>query len=133
MLPDFDEHGNLPSGIHRATFEEIVARFGWQSDLRRVETESLGWLIELVRRTGAERLIINGSFVTDKLEPNDVDCLVLTRPGFPRDRAAEAELLAGVPFLEMQLVAEEAFGVFVQEVFSSDRDDRPKGMVEVVL
>jgi hypothetical protein len=57
----------------------------------------------------------------------------LTRPGFPRDRAAEAELLAGVPFLEMQLVAEEAFGVFVQEVFSSDRDDRPKGMVEVVL
>ena len=133
MLPEFDERGNLPPGIHPASFEEIAARFGWQSDLRRVETESLRWLIELVRRTGAQRLIINGSFVTDKLEPNDVDCLVLTKPGFPGDLAAEAELLAGLPFLEIQVVAEEAFGIFVREVFSSDRDDKPKGMVEVVL
>jgi hypothetical protein len=133
MIPPLDENGYLPPGVHRARFEEVAARFGWQSDLRRVEAESLGWLIELVRKAGAERLIINGSFVTAKPEPNDVDCLVLTGPGFPRDAAAESQLLAGLPFLEIQIVARKAFDVFVREVFSLDRDDVPKGMVEVIL
>ncbi len=133
MIPPFDEHGYLPPGVHRATLEEIVARFGWQSDLRRVEAESLEWLIELARKAGAERLIVNGSFVTAKPEPNDVDCLVLTGPGFPRDAAAESQLLAGLPFLEIQVVARKAFERLRRKVFSLDRDDIPKGMVEVVL
>ena len=28
-LPDFEDAGNLPSGIHAATREEIAARFGY--------------------------------------------------------------------------------------------------------
>ena len=71
MLPDFNEHGYLPPGLHRATLEEIAVRFGKQSELRRVQIESLRWLVDLARRAGIERLIINGSFVTDALEPND--------------------------------------------------------------
>jgi hypothetical protein len=133
VLPDFDEHGYLPPGIHRATFEEIAERFGWQSEIRRVQIESLGWLVELVRKAGAERLIINGSFVTAKLEPNDVDCLVLTVPGFAHDRGAEAELLAGIPFLDIQMVEKGTFDIFAHKLFSSDLDGYPKGLVEVVL
>jgi hypothetical protein len=78
-------------------------------------------------------LIVNGSYVTAKLEPNDVDCLVLTASHFPRDHAAEAELLAGVPFIEIQIVEEAVFDLFVHEVFSSDREGNPKGMIEVPL
>lgn len=81
MLPDFNEHGYLPPGVHHSTLDEIAARFGRQSELRRVQMESLRWLVDLARRAGIERLIINGSFVTDVLEPNDV----LISPGFPRD------------------------------------------------
>jgi hypothetical protein len=42
-------------------------------------------------------------------------------------------MLTGLPFMGIQVVAEEAFKIFVDEVFSSDRDENPKGMVEVIL
>ena len=133
MIPDFDDLGNLPPGVHRATLDEVIARFGWQSEVRRTLAESLKWLMDLVRKAGGARLIVNGSFVTEKLEPNDVDCVVLTTAEYPRDPAAAAELLKGLPFMGIQLEAEGLFDVFVDEVFSYDRDDNPKGMVEVIL
>jgi hypothetical protein len=37
MIPEFDERGYLPPGLHRATLEEIQQRFGRQSELRRVQ------------------------------------------------------------------------------------------------
>ena len=76
--------------------------------------------------------MVNGSFVTDKLEPNDVDCVLLIGPDFPHDAAAEAELLAGLPFINMELVDPAAFRQFTERTFASDRNLVPKGMVEVV-
>src|ERR1051325_5357096 len=104
MIPPFDDSGYLPAGVHSATLDEVVARFGSGSEMRRVQMESLRWLVDLARRAGVKRLVINGSFVTDLFEPNDVDCVLLIGTGFPRDAAAEAELLAGLPFLELSLV-----------------------------
>ena len=132
MIPAFDDEGYLPPGIHLATVQEISARFGRESELRRVQMESLLWLVELARRAGAQRIVVNGGFVTDKLEPNDVDCVLLVEEGFPRDEAAEAELLRGLPFVNMELVDQEAFEQFTEKTFSTDRDLVPKGMIEVM-
>lgn len=132
MIPPFDDHGYLPPGIHPATLDEIAARFGCESELRRVQMESLRWLVDLAGRAGVVRLIINGSFVTEVLEPNDVDCVLLIGAGFPRDKAAETELLAGLPFLEINLVSQADFDVLVERFFASDRHSVPKGMVEVI-
>jgi hypothetical protein len=41
MLPPFDESGNLPRGVHRASIEEIVDRFGHGSPEREVEIREL--------------------------------------------------------------------------------------------
>jgi hypothetical protein len=65
------------------------------------------------------------------MEPNDVDCVLLIGAGFPADHDAEAELLKGVPFLDIHLVDEEEFGEFVGDFFAEDRLGRPKGMIEV--
>jgi hypothetical protein len=132
MIPPFDEHGYLPPGVHPATLDEVEARFGRESELRRVQMESLRWLVDLARRAGAARLIINGSFVTEVFEPNDVDCVLLIEAGFPRDKAAETELLAGLPFLEMNLVNQADFAVLVEKFFATDRHSVRKGMVEVI-
>ena len=88
MIPPFDEHGYLPPGIHAATLDEIDARFGRESELRSVQMESLRWLVDLARRAGVLRLVINGSFVTDAYEPNDVDCVLLVGVYFPSDADA---------------------------------------------
>ena len=132
MIPDCNDDGYLPAGIHPANLDEIAARFGRESELRQAQMESVRWLVDLARRAGVQRIIVNGSFVTDKLEPNDVDCVLLIGPGFPHDAAAEAELLAGLPFINMELVDPEAFRQFTERTFATDRNLVPKGMVEVV-
>ena len=132
MIPPFNEHGYLPTGVHQATVDEVDVRFGRESEVRRVQMESLRWLADLARRVGVERLVINGSFVTDLLEPNDVDCVLLIGAGFPRDLIAEAELLAGLPLLEINLVNQADFDLLVDNFFATDRHSVGKGMVEVI-
>ena len=132
MIPPFNEHGYLPSGIHPATIDEVAARFGRESEVRRVQMESIRWLVDVARRAGINRLVLNGSFVTDVLEPNDVDCVLLIGTGFPRDESAEAELLAGLPFLELSLVSQGDFDLLVDEFFATDRQSNEKGLVEVI-
>jgi len=95
--------------------------------------ESLRWLVDLARRAGVARLVINGSFTTEAFEPNDVDCVLLVEAGFPRDEAAEAELVSGLPFLEINLVSQADFDVLVDTFFATDRQLLAKGMVEVIL
>jgi hypothetical protein len=95
--------------------------------------ESLNWLVDLARRAGALRLIVNGSFVTDRPEPNDIDCVLLIGPGFPHDAGAEKELLDGLPSIELKMVGAEDFALLVERVFASDRQAVPKGMIEVAL
>src|SRR5437016_2083437 len=114
MIPHCNDDGYLPPGIHPATLEEIAARFGQESELRQVQMESLRWLVDLARRAGVERVVVNGSFVTDKLEPNDVDCVLLIGPDFPRDASAETELLIGLPFVNMELAQQKAFQRFTE-------------------
>ena len=113
--------------------EEIADRFGRESELRRVQMESLGWLIDLAKRIGVVRLIVNGSFVTDKYEPNDVDCALLSGPEFPLDPAAEKELADGLPFMQISLVEQVEFDMIVERIYGTDRETIPKGMVEVLL
>jgi len=133
MIPPFDDSGCLPPGIHPATLAEIEERFGRQSELRRVQMESVRWMVDLAVRAGVQRIVLNGSFVTDIMEPNDVDCVLLFVPGGRRDDAAFEELRDGLPFLDIELVGAEDFSAFVDDLFAADRMGIPKGMVEVVL
>ena len=123
MIPDFDERGYMPPGIHIASLDEVEARFGRDAEIRCAQMDSLRWLVELVQRSGAERLIVNGSFVTDVVEPNDVDCVLLIGPEFPLDPTAETELREGLPFIESALVEQVAFDQFVERIFATDRDE----------
>ncbi len=94
--------------------------------------DSVRWMVDLARRSGVERIVLNGSFVTDIMEPNDVDCVLLIGRGFPTDPVAEAEIRAGLPFLDMALVRRKRFDRLVNVVFATDRFNAPKGMVEVI-
>jgi hypothetical protein len=133
MIPPFNESGFLPPGVHSATLSEIRERFGGPSEIRRAQMDSVVWLIDLAVRAGVRRIILNGSFVTDIMEPNDVDCVLLIGPETAKESAAEDELLQGLPFLDISLVGPKDFDYFVQRFFALDRSQRSKGMIEVVL
>ena len=133
MIPPFEDNGYLPPGIHPATPGEIEARFGTESELRRAQMESLRWLVDMAKRAGVGRLVINGSFVTDVFEPNDVDCVLLIDPSQPYETAALDEIADGLPFLDIQLVEGHDFTMLAYEFFATDRHSKPKGLVEVIL
>ena len=82
--------------------------------------------------SGCQTYRCEREFRHDKLEPNDVDCVLLVEPGFPSDDTAAAELLSGLPFVNMELVDRDAFEHFTQKIFATDRDLVVKGMVEVI-
>lgn len=133
MIPEFNESGFLPPGIHHATLDEIEERFGRGSEIRRVQMESVRWMVDLAIRAGVKRIVLNGSFVTDIMEPNDVDCVLLAGKGRPKDQTADRELRkGGLPFLEVLLARPREFDRFVDFYFATDRYGASKGMVEVI-
>ena len=82
-LPDFQDSGDLPPGVHPATIEEAVARFGAGSLQRRTVTGNLQRIYELARATGMlVRFVVFGSYVSEELEPNDVDVFLVMAEDF---------------------------------------------------
>ncbi len=133
MIPGFDQNGNLPRGVHRATLAEMADRFAHDSEVRREQMDSLRWLVELAVKAGIERVLVDGSFVTRKKKPNDVDCVLLVGPHYPKDANARQELLERLPFVHIQLVDQAGFEEFVNRIFATDKSRNPRGMIEVIL
>ena len=64
MLPEFLPYGDLPEGVHRATLEEVLRRFGTTTPQRRIVAERLARVYRIAVATkGLSRFVIFGSFV----------------------------------------------------------------------
>ena len=82
-LPEFNETGDLPTGVHESSLAEIVARFGTGSDRRKLVARRLERIYQIASQTGhSARFVVFGSFVTDKHEPNDVDVFMIMGDNF---------------------------------------------------
>ena len=142
-LPDFTKSGDLPVGVHRTSLAETMARFAMGSDQRK----RLGLRLKRIHQLAVEkghlaRFIVFGSFVTEKLEPNDVDVFLIMDDQF--DKSA----LVGEPRLLFDHATAQAhFGCSVfwlrrmaalggEEVAIEDwqikRDGTERGIVEIV-
>jgi hypothetical protein len=142
MIPAFTEHGFLPPGIHRATLNEFKERFVVfkRSDRRLRIFEGLEKLLDQAMRSGiVRRVIIAGSFVTDKPEPNDFDCLVVLDPAIvgnllrPFEYNLVSRKMARHMFGGDIIPALEASHALQQylEFFQTTRDGKRVGMVEI--
>src|SRR4051794_30807949 len=100
-IPSFQPDGYLPEGIHRASEAELTFHFGSQSRRRRRLILRVRRWIELGRAIGAQKLLVDGSFVTAKAEPDDVDAVIRLPPNFA-DLVAQG-LEAAVELEEMFL------------------------------
>lgn len=83
-IPLLDQHGCLPVGVHDCTLEEIKARFGsfQQTEQRSRLFEKLEAFLAEVKAAGIVRsVLVDGSFVTAKPAPNDIDLILVVAPG----------------------------------------------------
>lgn len=81
-IPALDSRGILPVGVHECTLPEIQSAFGqFQGTDRRPQLfAQLERYVRDVRAAGVGRyLIVDGSFVTSKPDPNDIDVLLVLR------------------------------------------------------
>jgi hypothetical protein len=73
MIPPLDPAtGNLPPGMHEATWSEIVARYGYSAH-RLALLAGLKAALDALRDAGCRRACLNGSFVGAKEVPGDFD------------------------------------------------------------
>lgn len=141
-IPDFRNDGYLPEGLYRATEAEITFRFGSTSRRRRRLVLRLRRWVELARHIGAGRLLVDGSFVTAKPEPNDIDSVILLPSDFRRQIAGGSESAIELEQMLETRSPEEIFAAEDDtdwqdwvEFFGRTRetDGRRKGLVEVEL
>jgi hypothetical protein len=139
MIPPFDATtGLLPEGVHEASWDEIVQRFGWNQRRRRL-LDGLAEAIELLAEAGCRRLWLNGSFVTAKEEPGDFDACWDTESvdldaidpvllDLSSGRAEQKRRFGGELFPN---IVESGSGLVFAEFFQNDRDIGRKGIVVI--
>ncbi len=142
IIPDFRDDGYLPEGLHLATEAEVTFRFGSDTLRRKRLALRLRRWTDLARAVSARRLFVDGSFVTSKPEPNDVDAVIWLPDDFV-SRVSNGNLEAME--LETMLLTRRPEEIFAAEdrrdwddwleFFSRARelDGRRKGVVEVEI
>ncbi|HET6250548.1 MAG TPA: hypothetical protein VFE47_22870 [Tepidisphaeraceae bacterium] len=111
----------------------MIARFGAGSEQREAQGESLRWLLPICHRAGISRMLVNGSFVTAREEPMDVDIALLQGPAYSAMSDSAAEIRQGLPFLDIKVVNEQDYSFFINSLFVHDRSRVSKGVIEVIL
>lgn len=142
MIPNFRDDGYLPEGLHPVTEAEATLRFGSGTPGRRRLILRLRRWLALSRLTRARRFLVDGSFVTAKEEPNDIDAVVLLADDFKQQISDESDAALE---LEAMLLARRPEEIFAAEdmrdwndwveFFSRTReaDGRRKGLLEIQL
>jgi hypothetical protein len=142
MIPRFNRAGNLPPGVHVASWREVVNRFGRSRHRRRL-LRGLKAALDSLRAAGCHRVYLDGSFVTAKRVPGDFDgcwdtdgvTLDLLDPvllTFDRGRAAQKAKYLGELFPAR--LTEGGSGSTFLEFFQTDRETgRPKGIIAIEL
>ncbi len=140
MIPPFDRRGNVPAGIHAATWEDILGRFA-QTSRRQTLTLGLKAALEALATAGCRIVYLDGSFVTAKDAPGDFDAcwdpdgvdirqldpVFLT---FDAGRQTQKAVYGGELFIA-DMPADERGSAFL-EFFQTDRETgRRKGIVAI--
>jgi hypothetical protein len=83
-IPALEHDGLLPAGIHDCSLDELRAVFGafQGNDQRPRLFARLEAFITDVRASGLVRyVLVDGSFVTSKPDPNDIDLILVVKAG----------------------------------------------------
>ncbi len=136
MLPEFNKKGYLPPGLYRSDFTEVRQQFG-NTDIRQKLLGNLNDFVDVAREVGASKLILDGSFVTDKEEPNDIDAILVVPDNLDTTTCEvhillESKIRFNIHLFPVRESDEESFQQWIK-FFGHDRNGERKGLVEVLL
>lgn len=141
MIPNFNNNGKLPAGIHWCSMAEIIEKLGFSP--RRLELiEGLKEVVNSLQVSGCKEVYIDGSFCTDKEEPGDIDgCwdikgvnpikLAPELLQFDFERKAQKDKF-GCEFFPANALAVPPNTLYI-DFFQKDRDGVKKGIIGIKL
>ena len=144
MLPDLTNDGELPPGVHLATWLEFESRFGRSSPRRLWLSGRFRTILELPTTGGRlRRVFLWGSFVTAKPAPRDLDILLIMSDDFEVGQmsvpaqavfdSTRAKLLfESDVFWARGSIGQEALDLWL-DTYQTSRSFRKRGIVELVL
>lgn len=142
-LPEFNEQGDLPPGVHPVSLNVVLERFGSGTFQRTAVATRLSRIFALAVSTGhVRRFIVFGSFITTNPYPNDVDVFLLMEDTFDVARVVgEARLLFEHAAADAHFGA-SIFWLRLRSAFDGEdaavrhwqvkRDGRQRGIIEIV-
>lgn len=76
MIPQFREDGLLPPGIHLCSGSSFIDYFCF-NEYRNCLSKSIADIFDWAVVKYATRVFVGGSFVSNRPEPHDIDCLIV--------------------------------------------------------
>ncbi|MCK5508717.1 MAG: hypothetical protein KAI50_09380 [Desulfobacterales bacterium] len=133
-IPDFSPKGHLPSGIHLCSGIEFGNRF-IENSTRQKYRKPIYDILDFAKDKKASHIFVGGSFITNKENPYDFDCLIV----FEQDRDIPSKNerieVSGIRF--DILYASKANKVIVDsflKLFSTGRYDKGNiGIIQIDL
>lgn len=143
-LPPLQKDGYLPVGIHQSTWDEIATCFSVGSPRRVFLGRQFARLLENAKATGhLRRVYIWGSFASAKPNPGDVDVLLVMSAEFESEKLTvsfqhlfnhgQARLEYECDVFWVRESIDAAVFEMMLEVYQTDREGHPRGILEVLV
>lgn len=133
-LPALRADGTLPPGVHTATLDEVFAAFPAATPPRQALNAALANCVSTVKHLHlADRIALDGSYITREPAPADVDMIVLT-PGIYQMAGEQRFAAEGIDttLLDIQFAHDVAAFQGWLAFFATGRNNVPKGIVALV-
>lgn len=147
-IPELGPNGELPPGIYLATILDVELIFGQNSERRKKLMAGLKTVISIFKTVGVKKIYLDGSFTSNKMEPDDIDgcwSMIGVNPNkldkrfwdfekadeFKKNRSELKELF-GIDFYiaeNIEGISGKSFPIF----FQRNRDGESKGMIRINL
>ncbi|HST90533.1 MAG TPA: hypothetical protein VLJ14_19325 [Ktedonobacterales bacterium] len=134
-LPVPRADGMLPPGIHHATLDEVFAAFPAATTKRQALNAAVEFCVAAIKRLGlADQIALDGSYISAKANPSDVDMVVLT-PGVYQMAGERRFAAEGIDtnLLDIQFAHDASAFQGWLTFFSIARDLSPKGVVSLIF
>ena len=141
MIPNFEDNGKLPAGVHWCSMADIEDKLSF-SQKRLDLIDGLKKVVSSLQKAGCKNIYIDGSFCTNKSEPGDIDgCWDLTGVDptklapellvFDDGRKSQKDKF-GCEFFPANSIAEPPNVLFI-DFFQKDRDGDKKGILGIKI
>ncbi len=139
-IPALQSNGELPPGEHEATLDEIEIVYGKSTIRRKSLMQGLREAADNFAFSGVTTLWVDGSFVSSKDNPDDIDGCWEYSPHVNVDKLdpiflgcrEHIKALYGLDFFIANIIESES-GLPFPRFFQVNRDGEPKGILKIRL